>query len=78
MDGTRKGSGDIILKGVVRDGHNKKVVSERRLEGDEEAGNAPVLTENVPGRGHSQISDPKRGYACQMQRSRNLELSERS
>lgn len=71
-------SGSTILKGVVRDGRNKKVASERRLEGDEEARNAPVWTENVPGRGHSQITDPKQGYACQMQRSRNLELSEKS
>ena len=71
-------SGSTVLKGVVRDGHNKKVASEQRLEGDEEARHAPVWTENVPGRGHSQNSDPKRGYAYQMQRSRNLELSARS
>ena len=71
-------SGSTVLKGLVRDGHTKKVASEQKLEGDEEASNAPVRTENVPGRGHSQITDPKWGYACQMQRSRNLELSERS
>lgn len=71
-------SGSTILKGVVRDGRNKKVASERRLEGDEEARNAPVWTENVPAEGTARSQTLSRDMPVRCRGAENLELSERS
>lgn len=48
--------GSTILEGTVREGQDRKVAFEQRLEGHEEASHVSVVIENVPGRRLSQCS----------------------
>lgn len=48
--------GSTILEGMVREGQDRKVAFEQRLEGHEEVSHVSVVIENVPGRRPSQCS----------------------